>query len=425
MVNIIIFGFSYSGINEIKKIISRDDSIYEYMNDCDYITDEIRNSTNRDNIIISSIYTKDIFFTSKYNEYIKIFILRNPYYIYSYINNEYSILTEQDTINNYIATSKLFFNYNNKINNLFCIKYEDISKDSNIFKNILDKYNINCELNSSDLNKFKDNIEDINLKLENEKELNNSIIVQKIGYTNPKYKMHEIIKIYVIHLKKSIEREIHFKEEFKKMNILNYEVFNATEHTDEDVKEKITSGFVKKFPPCFRCNKMTCNCKNKVLCPRQIGNWCSFINVMKKIINDKTDGLIMICEDDIKFMNNYPVLIKKLLRYTTFNNYKIDINKPLLIRLGNSLAVKLDNNAINIILTNEILMANPCFIINRQFAESFINNLSQINTTSDMYIHKNLIKKDKTIQSFTIIPQLAHELSYSNKRIFNSEIRVK
>jgi hypothetical protein len=76
------------------------------------------------------------------------------------------------------------------------------------------------------------------------------------------------------------------------------------------------------------------------------------------------------------------------------------------------------------VLTKEIIMANPCFIVNRQFAESFIDNLSQINTTSDIYIHNNLVKKDKTIQNFTIIPQIAYELSYSKKAIFKSEIRV-
>ena len=120
-------------------------------------------------------------------------------------------------------------------------------------------------------------------------------------------------KIFVIHLKKSVERKIHLLNEFKRMNITNYEIFDAVPSDSIEVTEKINTGFVKNSPYCFRCNRIKCNHKSRVLQERQIGNWCSFINLMKKIVDEKISDLIMICEDDIKFMDNYHSIMNKLL----------------------------------------------------------------------------------------------------------------
>jgi GR25 family glycosyltransferase involved in LPS biosynthesis len=235
--------------------------------------------------------------------------------------------------------------------------------------------------------------------------------------------MNTISKIYVIHLSSCTKREKHLENEFKRMNIQDYKIFEAIRWDSIEVKEKFSSGFVKK-PPCFRCNSINCDHKNKVLQERQIGNWCSFINLMKKIAEEKTPDLIMICEDDIKFADNYNIIMDKLLKENTFNKYNIDINKPLLIRLGNSLAKHLDVNNIKVKLIKFPIMSNPCFMINYKFAESFLSNLNKINTTSDIFIHKKLPKMDTTIQDFTLIPQIAHELSYGPISIFKSTIRI-
>lgn len=69
--------------------------------------------------------------------------------------------------------------------------------------------------------------------------------------------------IYVINLESSIERHNHIVSEFKRMNIKNYEIFKATTPNSYQVKE--ISDKVKKFPPCFRCNKNICNCYNNFL----------------------------------------------------------------------------------------------------------------------------------------------------------------
>ena len=235
--------------------------------------------------------------------------------------------------------------------------------------------------------------------------------------------LNTISKIFVIHLDSCVGRKVHLENEFKRMNISNYEIFNAIRWDSDEVKEKFNSGFVKK-PPCFRCNKNECNHKNNVLQEKQIGNWCSFINIMKKIVDEKVPDLIMICEDDIKFVDNYHVIMNKLLDKETFIKYTIDINKPLLIRLGNSFGSKINLNEKNLKLVKDIIMANPCFMINLEFARSFLDNLNCIETTSDIFIHNDLINKDKSIQHFTLIPQIAHDLSYGPIKLFKSTIRV-
>jgi GR25 family glycosyltransferase involved in LPS biosynthesis len=236
--------------------------------------------------------------------------------------------------------------------------------------------------------------------------------------------MNNISKIYIIHLSSCIKRKKHLEKELKRMDIQNYEIFEAIRWDSMEVNQKISSGFVKK-PPCFRCNSNNCDHKNKILQERQIGNWCSFINLMKKIGEEKPPDLIMILEDDIKFADNYNIIMKKLLNENTFKQYDIDINKPLLIRLGGiTFNSTIHPSMTNLKLIKTPTMSNPCFMINYKFAESFLSNLNEINTTSDIFIHKILPKMDTTIQDFTLIPQIAHELSYGPKAIFKSTIRI-
>ena len=93
-----------------------------------------------------------------------------------------------------------------------------------------------------------------------------------------------INKIYVINLKNSYDRREHIKQEFNRLNITNFEIFEATDKDSLQVQDMMKTDYVKKFPPCFRCNKNKCKCPNNILIKHQIGNWCSFINVMKDII---------------------------------------------------------------------------------------------------------------------------------------------
>jgi FkbM family methyltransferase len=233
-----------------------------------------------------------------------------------------------------------------------------------------------------------------------------------------------INKIYVINLKSCYDRKKHIEEEFKRLKINNYEIFEATDKDSLQVKEMMKTDFVKKFPPCFRCNKNKCRCSNNILIKHQIGNWCSFINVMNDIIKNDYKGLIMICEDDIKFTNNGMDILNKMTTKDNLEKYNISFEKPILIRAGSGFN---KNHSLKHSpkLIRKDTMSNPCFICNKYYAKSFIKNLKIINTTSDVFIHRNILSLDKTIQSFTILPQPIYELSCGKFKKFKSEIHPK
>ena len=234
-----------------------------------------------------------------------------------------------------------------------------------------------------------------------------------------------ISKIYVINLETSVDRREHIKNEFNRLNITDYEIFKATDKKNVQVIDMMKSNFVKKFPPCFRCNKDKCNCSNNILIEPQIANWCSFINVMNDIIKNDYKDLIMICEDDIKFTHKGQgrKVLNKMITRENLQNYNIDFEKPILIRCEHR--KKMSTNLNDLSLTNRITMSNACFLINKLFAQSFLTNLKEINTTSDIYLHRKLLNEDKTIQHFTIEPSPAYQLSDCSNPIFKSEIHPK
>jgi FkbM family methyltransferase len=233
-----------------------------------------------------------------------------------------------------------------------------------------------------------------------------------------------INKVYVINLKSCSDRKEHIKQLFNQVKINNYEIFEAIDKNSLQVQNMMKSDFVKKFPPCFRCNKNKCKCSNNVLINTQIGNWCSFINIMNDIIKNNYKGLIMICEDDIKFIDNGMEILNKMISTGNLKKYNVDFKKPILIRTGSgfNLNHKLKHKPK---LIKKVIMSNPCFICNKYYAKSFIRNLKVIDTTSDIYIHKNILSLDKSIQAYTLLPQPIYELSWGKNAKFISEIHPK
>jgi hypothetical protein len=146
---------------------------------------------------------------------------------------------------------------------------------------------------------------------------------------------------------------------------------------------------------------------------------------MKKIASSNSKNLIMICEDDIKFTNRGKNILNKIINIQNFKKYSLNFDKPILIRAGSALSKKHKIRMKNPIMNKQKTMSNPCFFINVLFAKSFLKNLKFLDRTSDMFIHHNILNKDKSIQHFTIIPQPIYELSYGKNAIFKSEIHPK
>ena len=180
------------------------------------------------------------------------------------------------------------------------------------------------------------------------------------------------------------------------------------------------------FPPCFRCINEICNHENNYLAPKQVANFLSFNKVFKLIQKDKVRNAF-IFEDDFKFKFFSNLSLKHLETYIEKNKL-LQIHQPLLFRIGSHTRVNkkyyfkffLLNKST--FLENSINMANPCLIVNAEFAKEFLNNFENIYTTSDNFIHRFLTKKS-SVKDFSIYPFPIKQLSYGNKKnYFESSI---
>lgn len=147
MKKIIIFGFPHSGTSILKSIIGHIDNVYE-------IIDETKNinidnfKTNKEFILCKYPYTMPDFFGDKYKDYIKIFIVRNPLFVYSSLNKRFSYNFSHKynlSIDSYINMIKKYIYFlDHPMKNLYLVKYEDLFTDNfKELKLILNKINLN------------------------------------------------------------------------------------------------------------------------------------------------------------------------------------------------------------------------------------------------------------------------------------------
>ena len=107
---------------------------------------------------------------------------------------------------------------------------------------------------------------------------------------------------------------------------------------------------------------------------------------------------------------------------TDFPNYYVsNLGNVKNIKTSKIMKQTIKSGYYHVCLTNETI--KKIFKIHRLVALSFINNLQQIDRTSDMYIHDELLQIDTSIQAFNIYPMPIYELSTSEKKIFPSEIK--
>lgn len=228
----------------------------------------------------------------------------------------------------------------------------------------------------------------------------------------------QFTNIFCISLVRSIKRREHIQREFVRVGIDRYRFLDAYDKNSKEVTEVYNSCFVKKYPPCFRCGQETCDCPNKSLFRPQIGNWLSHINAWQKI-SRLGHGLSLVCEDDVKFLDNIHQSLIMLTRSEKLIQ-KLKTSEPVLVRLGWALC---DEHAISSAprLTQDIKMANPCYAINSTMAKLVLDSLNEISTTSDVFLHQLI---GSTVNHFTVMPPPAYELSWSTGEM-KSEIRPK
>ena len=125
---ILICGFPHCGTSILKSIMGHIEEIEEIYNEINVIN----KISNKKFILCKYPFTYDNFFSENWSDYIKIFIIRNPLFVFSSLNKRFSYkIPNCHSFNVYIDTLKMFIKYkNNPEKNIYTIKYEDLFKNN-------------------------------------------------------------------------------------------------------------------------------------------------------------------------------------------------------------------------------------------------------------------------------------------------------
>jgi len=137
---IIIFGYSHCGTSILKSIVGHIDEVYEVIGETKAVgRKEIKaaGSSNTKHILIKWPILENKFLSGKaYKDYIKIFIVRNPLWVYSSLNRRYNQkdvdkIVGKRSCDKFIYVAKQFVYYrDNPQKNLYLIRYEDMFKNN-------------------------------------------------------------------------------------------------------------------------------------------------------------------------------------------------------------------------------------------------------------------------------------------------------
>jgi hypothetical protein len=169
MRKVIVFGFSHCGTTILKSIIGHIPDVYEIIDEKDIIKDsDIISAGDKKFILCKYPQAKDVFFTDVYDDYIKIFIIRNPLWVYSSLNKRTNYnITDYHSIDKFIKICSLYNHYkSNPKNNLHLIRYEDMfdndyDKLKLIFNNIGFDYDNSIFNNELYVNKSHSHITEV------------------------------------------------------------------------------------------------------------------------------------------------------------------------------------------------------------------------------------------------------------------------
>jgi len=183
MTKIIIFGFTHCGTSILKSIIGHIDDVEEIIDE----TSRITTMSTKKYIMCKYPYTLDEFFelNKAYNNYIKIFIIRNPLFVFSSLNKRFDYkIPNKCNIDSYVRTITRFIHYkHNPIKNLYTIRYEDLFENNyRKLRDILDSIGF----------QYTDKIFN-NTEYEN-KIISNTILVDK----KPKNSQHDLYRTWQI-----------------------------------------------------------------------------------------------------------------------------------------------------------------------------------------------------------------------------------
>jgi glycosyl transferase, family 25 len=216
------------------------------------------------------------------------------------------------------------------------------------------------------------------------------------------------MKIFVINLKRSVERRIKIENQLKKLQ-LDYEIFEGVDGyklTEDDLNK-----YMDHEHPYFRELKKG-----------EIGCFLSHYSVLKKIADLKLPAAIVM-EDDIILSKNLPDLIadvEKFIQPTdTFLFYTI------LLQPVNLFTKKKINDKYVLTDVDNIrsLFGMQCYAVGQQAAQNISSNLLPVNNVVDdwlRYVENGYIKNLQIIFPFAVKATPAfsdiHDTDISNTR---------
>jgi GR25 family glycosyltransferase involved in LPS biosynthesis len=207
------------------------------------------------------------------------------------------------------------------------------------------------------------------------------------------------------------ERRNYIQQYFSELEIQNYQFFDATEADAPIVEEYYWQELVRRYPTCFRCNKLECGKEdcNNVLIPSQVATAISHKRIWEFILEHRLRNAIIV-EDDIRFNDYAPLVLGKLSHLDAFQKEFQSHTDPCLLRLGWKLKEEHQYNGTVELSPNVIRMSNPCYAMNAAMARVLVENFHKVDTTVDVYTHRWMAPK---YNNYTLFPPLAHELSAS------------
>jgi len=197
---IIIFGFPHCGTTILRSIIGHIEDVYEIVNEIPSIDDEFISKIdpklleNKKYILCKFPYTSNEFFShEKYKDYIKIFILRNPAFVFSSLNERYNNKLPDHFITDYLNSLAYYVenNYDNNdnqnvTNNLYIIKYEALFYNNYLnLKRILDTIGLNYSDKIFNNKKYVNKCQHVSDKT-------------NIPKVKPSNKQHDLYRLYQI-----------------------------------------------------------------------------------------------------------------------------------------------------------------------------------------------------------------------------------
>jgi hypothetical protein len=204
--------------------------------------------------------------------------------------------------------------------------------------------------------------------------------------------------------------------EFAKVGIRNYEFYPGFSAASDEVTQAFAHNRVKRYPGCFRCGMRDCgnpDCNNVIL-PAQVAVALGFQAIFRMVANSAYP-YAAICEDDIVFAGCAKGVLASNSFQDLLRSSGLFGDEPVLVRLARPSVAQgffstdgAEDAALR--LTDEVVMSNYLFLVNRAFARLAADRLNQIDQAADVIIHQFLATQARC---FTLSLQLAGDRSWS------------